>query len=230
MWRAGRWREGYLTSSARLSFLDEKEFWYIYTMKKKNLSIAIGSVLILISIISIVGWQTRYNFLPQLIASSFDNKSESYPEVDVSNLSSVQQKIISITKQEFKTQPNYKKYSDGNNEPWCADFVSWVYKESGVSVKNPVSGSWRIPGTYTLRDYLNEEDRLVTDSEHKPQVGDLMLYDNPNSFGQHVNIVIKIHKNGDITTIGGNEPGGIRLKTHKAHLESGFVGYGLLGG
>lgn len=55
-----------------------------------------------------------------------------------------------------------------------------------------------------------------------------MLYDNPSPFGQHVNIVLSVNNDGSITTVGGNEPGGIRVKTHVAHTKPGFVGYGIL--
>ena len=53
-----------------------------------------------------------------------------------------------------------------------------------------------------------------------------MLYDNPSPFGQHTNIVIE-NDNGVVTTIGGNEPGGIRIVKHEKPDTVGFIGYGV---
>lgn len=195
-------------------------------MQKSLLLVASGAVLLLIGI---VGWQSRFNPVPQLMASHLSSKSEAYPEINLADLGPTQKKIVDITKSEFHNQPDYTKYSEGNSEPWCSDFVSWVYKEAGTPMQNPVSGSWRIPGTYTLRDYLVKEGRFKdSEAEYTPHTGDLMLYDNPNPFGGHVNIVLKVNSDKSITTVGGNEPGGIRVKTHKAYLDPGFVGYGTL--
>lgn len=192
-------------------------------------SLLLVTSIVVLPLIGIVVWQSRFNPVPQLIASHLSSASESYPEINLADLSPTQKRIIDTTKSEFHSQPDYKKYSEGNSEPWCSDFVSWVYKEAGTPMQNPVSGSWRIPGTYTLRDYLINEGRFKDPQTHYiAKTGDLMLYDNPNPFGGHVNIVLKVNGDKTITTIGGNEPGGIRVKTHKAHLDPGFVGYGTL--
>jgi len=53
-----------------------------------------------------------------------------------------------------------------------------------------------------------------------------MLYDNPSPFGQHTNIVID-NDSGIVTTIGGNEPGGIRIVKHVKPDTIGFIGYGV---
>ncbi len=154
--------------------------------------------------------------------------SASFPAIDTSQLTPAQQKIVLILKQEFDTQPGGTKYSQGVTEPWCADFASWVYKEANVPFKNPNSGSWRIPGVYTLQEYLQSVGKVrLANSGYTPKVGDLMLYDNPSPFGQHTNIVLK-NDNGVITTIGGNEPGGIRVFVHTDPDNAGFIGYGVL--
>jgi hypothetical protein len=53
-----------------------------------------------------------------------------------------------------------------------------------------------------------------------------MIYDNPSPFGQHTNIVIE-NTDGIVTTIGGNEPGGIRIIKHTTPDGLGFIGYGV---
>lgn len=173
--------------------------------------------------------QSRFNPIPQIVASTTaSTEKKSFPSIPTDALSSDQQKIITILKQEYETQPNGTKYSEGIEEPWCADFVSWVYNQAGVPLKNPNSGSWRIPGTYTLREYYEAEGKFQPASTgYVPKVGDIMLYDNPSPFGQHTNFVIAVN-DGTITTIGGNEPGGIRIVEHTNPDTVGFLGFGVL--
>lgn len=172
---------------------------------------------------------SRYNIAPQLVDSTFASKQKvAFPAVDTQDLSPTQQKIIEIVKKEYADQPDGTKYSQGEKQAWCANFVSWVYNEAGVPMKNPNTGAWRIPGTKTLQDYLRSTGKFHSvDSQYIPKVGDLMLYDNPSPHGQHVNMVIK-NDNGIVTTIGGNEPGGIRVFVHDKTEAPGFLGYGTL--
>jgi len=156
------------------------------------------------------------------------NKKESFPAIETGKLDLTQQKIVTLLRQEYKAQPAGTKYSEDVSEPWCADFVSWIMRNADAPLKNPNSGSWRIPGTYTLREYYESIGRFESaSSKYSPKVGDIMFYDNPSPFGQHTNIVIK-NNNGLITTVGGNEPGGIRVYTHKTKDGVGFIGYGIL--
>lgn len=173
--------------------------------------------------------QSRMNIFPQALASlTSTNERAPFPAISDDNLSDEQQKILQILEREYELNPSGTKYSEDIEEPWCADFVSWVYKEADVPLENPNSGYWRIPGTYTLREYYEQTGRFrPSDSNYMPKFGDTMLYDNPSTFGQHVNFVIQ-NNNGIVTTIGGNEPGGIRIVTHEDGDTSGFVGYGVL--
>lgn len=178
---------------------------------------------------SLIIFNSRFNPIPQIIGSTIAvEKSEPFPAVDTSELSPVQSKIITLLKQEYKLQPDGTKYSEGIKEAWCANFVSWILKEAGQPLSNPNSGSWRVPGTFTLREYYEATGRFKSASSgYSPKVGDIMLYDNPSPFGQHTNMVIK-NEGGVITTVGGNEPGGIRVYKHTQPDGAGFIGYGVL--
>jgi len=184
-----------------------------------------------LAVATILFLNSRLNIFTQLIASHTSlNEKANFPDIGKSELSNDQLKIIEILKTEYTLNPSGTKYSDGVEEAWCADFVSWVFNEAGVPLVNPNSGSWRIPGTYTLREYYESVGKLqLADSGYSPKVGDIMLYDNPSPFGQHTNIVIE-NDNGIITTIGGNEPGGIRIVRHTDKDDAGFIGYGVLHG
>lgn len=183
-------------------------------------------VLAIIAVAVVVG-VSRFNIVPHLVAvvKEGDTK-EAFPDINTASLDTEQQKIVSLLQQEYAAQPAGTKYSDGVSEAWCADFVSWIMNTAGYPLENPNSGSWRIPGTYTLREYYESVGRFhAASSDYTPVVGDIMLYDNPSPFGQHTNFVIK-NDQGLITTIGGNEPGGIRVKTHTDKDTVGFIGYG----
>lgn len=172
---------------------------------------------------------SSFNPLPQIANEVFSSKEKiAFPAIDTNNLSPTQQKIITIVKKEYVDQPDGTKYSQGETQPWCANFISWVYNEAGVPLSNPNNGGWRIPGTKTLRAYLQAVERFKpADSGYTPKAGDIMLYDNPSPYGQHVNMVIK-NDHGIVTTIGGNEPGGIRITVHSKNEARGFLGYGVL--
>jgi len=190
--------------------------------------IGIGIILTCVAIILLAFIQSRFNIFPQIIASNIPVSDERvFPEVETANLSDSQKKVVEIVKTEYSLNPKGTKYSGGIEEAWCADFVSWVFNEAGVPLSNPNSGSWRIPGTITLREYYQSVGKFRdARSGYSPKVGDSMLYDNPSPFGQHTNIVIK-NEDGIVTTIGGNEPGGIRVFKHEKTEASGFIGYGV---
>ena len=210
-------------------------FWYDINMRfnqnknKSTLLLIAGILLVLCFVVGVALFiNSRFNIFPQLIEShASSSERAAFPTIDESVLSEGQIKVVSILKTEYALNPDGTKYSQGVSEPWCADFVSWVFNEAGTPLTNPNSGSWRIPGTYTLREYYESIGKLEFEgSGYSPKVGDIMLYDNPSPFGQHTNIVIK-NENGIVTTIGGNEPGGIRIVTHDKKEANGFIGYGV---
>ncbi|WP_078324225.1 CHAP domain-containing protein [Mycobacteroides salmoniphilum] len=150
--------------------------------------------------------------------------SPAFPVVDTTALSPGRAAVVRILGQEYAEQAGMVKYSEGNDEPWCADFTSWVMRESGRPFANPNSGNWRIPGVLTLTAYLKDQGRYET-PEYAPKPGDMVLYDEPSPKGQHVNIVL-INDNGTLTTVGGGEGRGVGLSTYVAADDSGITGYG----
>lgn len=153
--------------------------------------------------------------------------TEKFPAIETKTLSEYQKNIITITKREWQAQPASTKYSQGVREEWCADFVSWVMRTAGLPLTNRHSGSWRIPGVYTLTEYYQSVGRFKPAGAHTPQMGDVVLYAPESIFGQHTNIVLA-YENGMLTTVGGNENGKIRVQTHPLKNLKGIVGYGIL--
>ena len=150
-----------------------------------------------------------------------------FPDIDTANLSPVRQKIISLAKTEFKAQSAGVKFSQGAEEAWCANFVSWIMYQAGAPLKNPHTGGWRIPGTFTLREYYEANGRFKpANSGYQPLPGDVAIYRNSPVFGDHTNIVLK-NDNGVLTTVGGNEANRIRVFVNHDKQYDGLLGYGV---
>lgn len=172
-----------------------------------------------------VGYKARSIVRGQLLDMS--DREKSFPKIDTAGLSDTQQKIIALAKQEYLAQPKGTKFSEGIDEAWCADFVSWIMKEAGQPLENPNSGSWRIPGTFTLHDYYVTEGRFKpADSGYEPKLGDVAIYRSSPVFGDHTNIVLA-RNNGVLTTVGGNEGDRIRVYVNTQKEYNGLLGYGV---
>lgn len=141
-----------------------------------------------------------------------------------------QARIVELVRAEHQAQRPGTFYAEGVEEPWCADFVSWVMREAGQPLSNPHSGHWRIPGVYTLQEHYQAEGRYEpADGSYQPAVGDVVLYDNVLGVGQHTNIVVAVD-GGVITTVGGNELGKIRIHDVDWAGDSAVFGFGRLTG
>lgn len=135
-------------------------------------------------------------------------------------------RILDILKAQFDAQPSGETFSEGVAEPWCADFVSWVMRAAGATLHNPNSGSWRIPGVYTMVDYYTRADRLAP-ATSTPTLGDVALWGPGSPMGLHANIVVAAD-GALVTTLGGNEDG-ISVRRTMIDAGSHLLGYGRLG-
>lgn len=98
--------------------------------------------------------------------------------------------------------------------------------QAGTPLKNPHTGGWRIPGTFTLREYYEANVRFKSaNSGYQPLPGDVAIYRNSPVFGDHTNIVLK-NDNGVLTTVGGNEANRIRVFVNRDKQYDGLLGYG----
>ncbi|WP_280348994.1 CHAP domain-containing protein [Nocardia neocaledoniensis] len=151
---------------------------------------------------------------------------EPFPALDSEHLDEQQLSLVEVLRREYENPGAGTKYAEGVDEAWCADFVSWTMREAGRPLANPNSGSWRIPGVYTLTEYYQNVGRFTPgDVGYRPRLGDVVLYGPSSPLGQHTNIVLKV--DGDaITTIGGNEMGAVRVRTIDVSETTDLVGYG----
>ncbi len=149
-----------------------------------------------------------------------------FPAIDTAGLSPVRAAVVDVLAEQYARQPPGRTYADGVDEPWCADFVSWVLRAAGDPLTNPNSGSWRIPGVATLEQAFRQAGRFrPADGGYHPRVADVVLYDEPSPFGQHANFVVAV-ADGTLTTVGGNE-GGIAVHRFTAADDPGLRGFGL---
>lgn len=75
-------------------------------------------------------------------------------------------------------------YSDGNGyEEWCADFVSYIYKESGYPFSNGERNGW---DEYLANNIQNMGFTYHSATDYTPQAGDVAYFDYS---GGHVEIV-----------------------------------------
>ncbi|MGV9864142.1 CHAP domain-containing protein [Rhodococcus koreensis] len=192
------------------------------TRRRRRAGLILGAVVAVMAVVAGgVLWLAPDRYLPWDTAE--------FPAVDTTALSPQQARIVGLLEAEHGTQRPGTFYSEGVEEPWCADFVSWIMREAGLPLLNPNSGHWRIPGVYTLREYYQSQSRFQEVGDgYRPAVGDVVLYDNSSWVGQHTNIVVAV--DGDTaTTVGGNEFGRIRVHTVDWSTDSAVVGFGRLG-
>ncbi|WP_245669403.1 CHAP domain-containing protein [Nocardia speluncae] len=162
---------------------------------------AIGALCVLVSVLAVLGGCA----LPGSGAGIVGERLTEFPVIDRSMLTPAQARVVDAAAAEFAAPRSGPEYSEGTTEPWCANFVSWVMRAAGLPLVNPNSGSWRIPGVYTLQEYYESRGRFVSfDPAYRPVSGEVVLYSPDSRFGQHTNIVID-SENGVLTTIGGNE-------------------------
>ena len=197
--------------------------------KKRCIILSMVTLLLIISVAVIIKPKIADKLSSLINSTRLDRSSgeAAFPNIDMANLSPTRQKIISLAKTEFKAQSAGAKFSQGAKEAWCANFVSWIMHQAGAPLKNPHTGGWRIPGTFTLREYYEATGRFKpANSDYQPLPGDVAIYRNSPVFGDHTNIVLK-NDNGVLTTVGGNEMNRIRVFTNRDKQYDGLLGYGV---
>lgn len=147
-----------------------------------------------------------------------------FPDINTAGFSDQQNALLALLRKQYDNPQPGTFYSEGVTESWCADFVSWNLNQLGMPLKNPNSGSWRIPGTYTLADYYRSINNLYGTANDTPEFGDVMIYKGDRYMGDHTNFVLYV-RDGQITTIGGNENNAIHIQTHPLDDSRSIVGF-----
>ncbi|MBW3085978.1 hypothetical protein KEM60_02189 [Austwickia sp. TVS 96-490-7B] len=155
-----------------------------------------------------------------------DPRHRPFPPIDEAALSPRQKAFLATAKVEYQAQRPGKHYSEGIEEQWCADFVSWIAKESGRPFANIHTGGWRVPGVYTLTETLQKAGAWrPVGSGYTPKLGDVVIYEPTSPWGHHTNYMLAID-HGKLITIGGNEEGGVSISEREMNAQLKIVGYG----
>lgn len=155
------------------------------------------------------------------------NNKMAFPEFEESSLSDDVKALLLHAKAEYENPQPGSFYANGVQEPWCADFISYLYKEVGHPFSNPNNGNWRIPGVYTLKEYFQDIGVWHSESDYLPRPGDVAIYDG-GFFKGHTNLVVEVGEDYMIT-LGGNEDNMVHLsKFNWRDPKYGLQGFGHL--
>lgn len=176
--------------------------------------IAIGVLAVLMIIVSIGVANIRGETIAEesVIAERKVARAD-FPAIEVTNFSATQKQVLTLAQQEYAKNPTgydetVMKYTEGFEESWCADFISWVFNKSGTPFVHPDTKYWRIPGVQTLMAYYQKENAYHEIGDgYIPKMGDVAFYFGETPDGgssEHVAMILEVR--GDtIVTIGGNE-------------------------
>lgn len=126
------------------------------------------------------------------------------------------------------------EYTQGRQEAWCADFVSWVFMKAGYPLQ-PLP-NWRVPlawkdveGVSNIKDiFINAGGYKDFSKGYVPNMGDVVIFGEEKS---HVGIVVSLNGTA-LTTIEGNSvttnPNSVVKRTYDNVANAGILGYGNL--
>ena len=194
--------------------------------KRKKILKAIIVWFCLVLVLAVGAYAFHRTLLPTIyFAVTTPAEKLEFPVFTDDSISEDAKNLLLRAKNEYENLKSGEFYAEGIKEPWCADFVSYLYKEIGHPFNNSNTGYWRIPGIYTLREYLQSINAWHSESDYLPQLGDIVIYDG-GVFGGHTNIVVEVD-NDYIVVLGGNENDQIRLdKINWLDKKYGIQGFG----
>jgi len=208
--------------------------------KKSKKRLYIAALVIIVLFVWFFSTKKGSEAVDKSVSTVIKKTQPDFPVISTKGLTDTQKSMLQLVKQEYDKAPKsydmtVMKYTEGNKESWCTDFISWIYSKAGVPFTNPNSGFWRIPGVLTLQQqYKDAGTYAEASSGYTPKLGDVAFYigaQTPdNSSAEHAAIVLKVDK-GIITTIGGNEGLGImriRSESLQANISKSLVGFGQL--
>lgn len=138
-------------------------------------------------------------------------------------LAQVRETVVCLAQQELakwdpktgslKPGTDYFDYSQGNPENWCADFVSWVYNQSGYPLKP--APNWRLSVVSSIYEVGQQNDNFFwhPTAGYTPRPGDIAIFANDKNPKDtrssvkdfyHTNIVAGVNGT-QMTLIGGNQ-------------------------
>lgn len=130
--------------------------------------------------------------------------------------------------------PDIDKYTQGVHAQWCAMFASWVSNEAGAPLRSNTTGTWRVPNSRELAEYLKQNGTWysreeVIEKSIRPRLGDFVIFwrgDFEDKLG-HVDIVVKVDDSqGFASLVGGNVRDRVEFRDMPYEQNYGFLGFG----
>jgi hypothetical protein len=116
-------------------------------------------------------------------------------------------------------------FTDGHDEPWCADFVSWVLRAAGEPLTGGASGGWRVAGAQALRTWFVVRGRWASRSNAQPLPGDVVVFRHG-----HAGIVVAATE-GMLETVEGNAGDAVAVRRYYGwRADADIEGFGRPGG
>ncbi len=149
-------------------------------------------------------------------------RADPLPRIDGGSIVLVASRLAALQIVETPTGSNFGPaiavFTDGNAEPWCADFVSWVLRAAGYPFSGGASGGWRIAWTLDVRAWFAARgayrERLVAD----PAPGDVIWFRHG-----HIGIVTRV-TGSSIETVEGNAGDAVRSKVYAQWRSNSAIG------
>lgn len=118
-----------------------------------------------------------------------------------------------------------QRYMNGRREPWCANFVSWAFRQAGT----PLPGNQRaIASVQRMEDEMKAAGKFMPRGAGTPQPGDVIFFANRGNSdagrGRHVGIVDRV-ENGRVYTVEGNSGNAVRARSYDLN-NARISGYG----
>ncbi len=110
---------------------------------------------------------------------------------------------------------SYKKFTSGRTEAWCADFATYVARESGANIPH-------FSGVSQILEWGRSNGKFSTQAK----VGDIIIFKGRNKNGKqvsHTGIVTRI-ENGKVYTIEGNTSNKVGERSYALN-DSKITGY-----
>ncbi|MBN2359559.1 MAG: CHAP domain-containing protein [Deltaproteobacteria bacterium] len=112
-----------------------------------------------------------------------------------------------------------QRYAGGRQEPWCADFVSWCFRQTG----QPLPGNQRsLASTSYMENQMKNQGKYFARSQGAPKPGDIIFFGDPGTC--HVGIVERV-ANGKVYTVEGNTSNQVARRSYDLN-SSRIRGYG----
>ncbi len=158
-----------------------------------------------------------WNGVSTRISNLYDSTKKTVSKV-VKTISNFASRIINTAKKYLgfnEKDGSYKKFTDGRTEAWCADFATYVARESGANIPH-------FSGVSQILEWGNNNGKFSTQAK----VGDLIIFKGRDKKGKkvsHTGIVTRV-ENGEVYTIEGNTSDKVGERSYALN-DSKITGY-----